>query len=47
MATHTKTTLYNCQYCNKGFYSNSNMYKHLKVKHFNLWKEFKQERFSE
>lgn len=42
MATHTKTALYKCQFCSKEFYSNSNMYKHLRVKHQEQWQEQKE-----
>lgn len=41
MASHTKTALYKCQFCGKDFYSNSNMYKHLRLKHYTEWSEQK------
>lgn len=41
MATHTGTPLYNCQFCGKEFFSNSNMYKHLRLKHFDEYNELK------
>lgn len=42
MAQHTKTALYNCKYCDKGFYNNSNMFKHIRVKHFDKYVEEKE-----
>lgn len=42
MASHTKTALYKCQFCDKEFYSNSNMYKHLRQKHYEKWKATKE-----
>lgn len=42
MAQHTKTALYNCKYCDKGFYNNSNMFKHIRVKHFAEYVEQKE-----
>lgn len=37
VATHTNVFLYECSYCSQTFKSNSNKYKHLKLRHFNEW----------
>lgn len=37
IATHTGKSLYECMYCSQSFKSNSNMYKHLRVRHFDEW----------
>lgn len=44
VATHTGENLYTCNYCPQRFKSNSNMYKHMKQAHPELWKNDRKRR---
>lgn len=44
VATHTGKSLYECKYCSQSFKSNSNMYKHLKMKHSNEWNLYREKK---
>lgn len=45
MATHTQQKLYSCSFCPKEFFSNSNMYKHLRNLHNAQWEAQKNKKF--